>query len=292
MAHRVAALVRHLAPEPAAAPAPAAANPLLISNLYNVAGKVVVVTGGSRGIGAMIARTFVANGCKVYISSRKKDACDKMAAELNAMGPGKCIGMPFDFSTQESCKAFVAALTALGETRVDVLVNNAGALWGESFEKFPDNAWTKIMDLNVKGVFNLTQQLLPLLQAAGTLESPARVINIGSVDGIHIPKYASENQNFSYSASKAAVHHLSRVLARELAPRHITVNAIAPGFFPSNMTKFLLEAAGEEGLSQTILLQRVGRPTDIGGLALFLSSPAASWMTGTVIPCDGGVLVQ
>ena len=198
-----------------------------ITDLFSVEGRTVLVTGGSRGIGRMIASGFVEAGAKVYISSRKADACAEVAAELSQVGT--CLALPADLSTEEGCRRLAGALAEV-EERLDVLVNNAGATWGAPLEEFDEAAWDRVLDLNVKGVFHLTKFALPLLRAAGTVDSPARVINIGSIDGIQVPVL----ETYSYSASKAAVHQLTRHLARQLAPE-ITVNAIAPGPFESKM---------------------------------------------------------
>jgi len=251
-----------------------------MGDLFSVEGKVVLVTGGSRGIGEMIATGFVAGGAKVYISSRKAEVCDAVAAELSELGT--CISLPADLSTEEGCRALAAEL-AEREERLDVLVNNAGATWGAPIEDFDDAAFDRVLGLNVKGVFHMTKFLLPLLRAAGTQEEPARVINIGSIDGIHVPML----ETYSYSASKAAVHQLTRHLAKRLAPE-ITVNAIAPGPFESKMMAATLESFGEQ-IAAGAPLKRIGRPDDMAGTAIFLSSRAGSYLTGAIIPVDGGI---
>lgn len=255
-----------------------------INGLFDISGKTAVVTGGSRGIGRMIAEGFVSAGADVYITARKADACDQTAAELNEMGPGKCVSIPFNVAGEEGAKAF-AAIIAERTPTLDILVNNAGATWGAPIEDFPDDAWDKVLDINVKGLFQLTSKLLPQLRAAATAEDPARVINIGSVDGINVPG----TQNYAYAASKAAVHHLTRQMAHNLTRDHITVNAIAPGPFRSKMMAFILDAdGGEEMVGKGVPLGRIGSPEDVAGLAIFLSSRAGSYLTGAVIPCDGG----
>jgi NAD(P)-dependent dehydrogenase (short-subunit alcohol dehydrogenase family) len=251
-----------------------------MTELFNIAGKVALVTGGSRGIGLMIATGYVDAGAKVYISSRKADVCDAVAAELSA--GGECISLPADLSTEEGCRGLAERL-AEREERLDILVNNAGATWGAPIETFDDAAWDRVLALNVKGVFHTTKYLLPLLQAAGTAEAPSRVINIGSIDGIHVPVL----ETYSYSASKAAVHQLTRHLAKRLAPA-ITVNAIAPGPFESKMMHATLEAFGEQ-IAASAPLRRIGRPDDMAGTAIFLASRAGSYLTGAVIPVDGGI---
>jgi NAD(P)-dependent dehydrogenase (short-subunit alcohol dehydrogenase family) len=241
---------------------------------------VALVTGGSRGIGLMIASGFVDAGAKVYISSRKAQVCDEMAAELSKRG--ECISLPADLSTEDGCRGLAAEL-ATREARLDILVNNAGATWGAPLETFDEAAWERVLALNVKGVFHTTKFLLPLLEAAGTAERPARVINIGSIDGLRTPAM----ETYSYSASKAAVHMLTRHLAKRLAPA-VTVNAIAPGPFESKMMASTLEAFGEQ-IAQSTPLRRIGRPDDMAGTAIFLSSRAGAYLTGAVIPVDGGI---
>ncbi|MFP3901176.1 MAG: SDR family oxidoreductase [Acidimicrobiia bacterium] len=251
-----------------------------MTDLFSIAGKTALVTGGSRGIGLMIARGYVEAGAKVYISSRKADVCDEVAAELSKVG--ECVAIPANLSTEDGCRGLAEAI-AESESRLDILVNNAGATWGAPLEEFDEAAWERALSLNVKGVFHLTKFLLPLLEAAGTADEPARVINIGSIDGIHVPIL----ENYSYSASKAAVHHLTRHLARRLAPA-ITVNAIAPGPFESKMMAATLEAAGD-AIAASAPLKRIGRPDDMAGAAIFLASRASAYMTGAIVPVDGGI---
>jgi NAD(P)-dependent dehydrogenase (short-subunit alcohol dehydrogenase family) len=251
-----------------------------MTDLFDIAGKVALVTGGSRGIGLMIASGYVDAGAKVYISSRKAEVCDAVAAELSANG--ECISLPADLSTEDGCRGLAERL-AEREERLDILVNNAGATWGAPIETFDDAAWDRVLALNVKGVFHTTKYLLPLLQAAGTAEAPSRVINIGSIDGIHVPVL----ETYSYSASKAAVHQLTRHLAKRLAPA-ITVNAIAPGPFESKMMHATLEAFGEQ-IAASAPLRRIGRPDDMAGTAIYLASRAGAYLTGAIIPVDGGI---
>jgi len=251
-----------------------------MTELFTIAGKVALVTGGSRGIGLMIASGYVEAGAKVYISSRKAEVCDAVAAELSERG--ECFSLPADLSTEDGCRGLAERLAAR-EERLDILVNNAGATWGAPIESFDEAAWDRVLALNVKGVFHTTKFLLPLLQAAGTTEAPARVINIGSIDGIHVPVL----ETYSYSASKAAVHQLTRHLAKRLAPA-ITVNAIAPGPFESKMMAATLEAFGEQ-IAAAAALRRIGRPDDMAGAAIFLASRAGSYLTGAIIPVDGGI---
>ncbi len=252
-----------------------------MNNLFNVAGKVAVVTGGSRGIGAMIARGFVENGVKTYITARKEEELNAMAQELSALG--ECIAIPSNLATLEGVTAFADAIKER-EGQLHILVNNAGATWGADIDDFPESGWDKIMDLNVKSLFFLTQQLLPALRAAGTNDDPARVINIGSINGFT----HSHMNNYSYSASKAAVHHLTRHLGADLAADYINVNGIAPGFFPSKMTAHLLEY--EEEMTKGIPRGRLGNAQDAAGTAIYLSSRASAWVTGHTIALDGGYI--
>ncbi len=251
-----------------------------MTDLFSIAGKTAVVTGGSRGIGLMIARGFVEAGAKVYISSRKADVCDQVAAELSEVG--ECVALPADLSTEAECRR-LAEEVASREDSLDILVNNAGATWGAPLEDFDEAAWERVLSLNVKGVFHLTKYLLPLLQKAGTAEEPARVINIGSIDGIHVPAL----ETYSYSSSKAAVHQLTKHLARRLAPA-VTVNAIAPGPFQSKMMAATLDAFGDQ-IAAGAPLKRIGRPDDMAGAAIFLASRAGAYLTAAVIPVDGGI---
>lgn len=254
-----------------------------MNDLFDISGKVALVTGGSRGIGLMIARGFVEAGAKVYVSSRKASVCDEVAAELSAIG--ECISLPADLSTEAECRRLADEVISRENGRLDILINNAGATWGTPLAEFDDAAWDRVLDLNVKGVFHLTRFLHPALAAAGTHEVPARIINIGSVDGLHVPSL----ETYSYSASKAAVHHMTRVLAAKFAPDHITVNAIAPGPFESKMMAATLDAFGEAIKSQ-VPMRRIGEPSDMAGAAIFLCSKAGSYVTGTVLPVDGGII--
>ena len=250
-----------------------------MKNLFDVAGKVAVVTGGSRGIGGMIARGFVESGVKTYITARKEEELRATAAELSQLG--ECIALPSNLGDMEGVAAFAAAIRER-EPQLHILVNNAGASWGAGIDEFPESGWDKVMDLNVKSLFFLTQQLLPALRSAATADDPARVINIGSVNGVT----HSHMNNYSYSASKAAVHHLTRHLGADLAVDNINVNAIAPGFFPSKMTAHLLPHEAE--LAKGIPRGRLGRAEDAAGTAIYLSSRASAWVTGNIICLDGG----
>jgi len=255
-----------------------------MKNLFSVAGKTALVTGGSRGIGLMIARGYVENGAKVYISSRKADVCDAVAAELSEHG--ECISLPADISNIAGVEKLAAELSER-EKGLDILVNNAGAAWGAPLSEFPEDGWDKVMDLNVKSIFFMTQQLLPLLKAAGDADDPARVINTGSIDGLSIPRL----ETYSYPASKAAVHHLTRVLANKLAKDDITVNAIAPGPFESNMMGHTLRTVGDQIAAENPR-KRIGTPEDMAGVAIYLASRAGAYVTGVVIPVDGGILIS
>jgi NAD(P)-dependent dehydrogenase (short-subunit alcohol dehydrogenase family) len=253
-----------------------------MKNLFDVAGKVAVVTGGSRGIGEMIAEGFVANGVKTYISSRKVEACNMTAERLSKIG--KCVSVPADLSTMEGIEHLVGQIKGR-EEKLDILVNNAGATWGAEIEDFPESGWDKIMNINVKSPFFLTQALLPLLESAASPEDPARIIMVGSVDGLNVSRLPT----FSYGPSKAAIHHLTRVLAGHLASKNITANAIAPGPFPSKMMAGTLDRFGDQ-IRAGVPLKRLGEPGDMAGAAIYLASKASNYVTGVVIPVDGGVV--
>ena len=254
-----------------------------MENLFNLNGKIALVTGGSRGIGAMIAEGFVRNGVKTYISSRKSDPCDKKARELSKYG--ECISIPADLTDMNEMDKLVTKIKDK-ETKLNILVNNAGAAWGASFDDFPEIGWDKVMDTNVKSVFFLTQKLVDILETSASTSDPSRIINIGSIDGLGIPRA----ETYSYPASKAAVHQLTKVLANRLANRNINVNAIAPGPFQSNMMAHTLEEFGEE-IKSSVPRGRIGIPEDMAGTSIFLSSRASSYITGSIIPVDGGSLI-
>ncbi len=253
---------------------------LKINELFSVAGKVAIVTGGSRGIGKMIARGFVENGIRTYITARKAEACQQTAAELAEFG--ECVAIPVDLATSEGRAMFVSEISER-EPKLDILVNNAGAAWGAPFDEYPESGYDKVMDINVKAVFMLTRDLLPLLQQDATPGNPSRVINIGSIDGLRV----SGTDNFAYGASKAAVHFLTKNLAVRLAPRGITVNAIAPGPFESQMMAHMLENFRDK-IENENPLGRIGTPADMAGLALYLAADVSRYMTGQVIALDGG----
>jgi len=251
-----------------------------IEDLFSVKGKTALVTGGSKGLGLTIARCYVENGVKVYISSRKADVCDRVARELS--GFGTCISLPADLSRTESREALVREMMDREES-LNILVNNAGAAWGAYLEEYPEDGFDKVMTLNVKAMFMLTRDLLPLLQKAVRPDDPARVINIGSMEGIMVSGY----ENYAYSISKAAVHHMSKVLGVKLGARGITVNAIAPGYLETKMTGWMLEMYRDEIVANAPL-GRLGIPSDIAGIAIYLASRAGSYVNGAVIPVDGG----
>jgi NAD(P)-dependent dehydrogenase (short-subunit alcohol dehydrogenase family) len=254
-----------------------------LDGLFDISGKAALVTGASRGIGLMIARGLLQAGARVLISSRKAGDLEATASQLAAVG--ECEAIQGDVSTPEGAAA-LAAQTRERFERLDILVNNAGVTWGAPLEQFPASGWERTSHTNVEGVFQLTVALLPALRAAADAEDPARVVNIGSIDGLRTP----ELENYSYSASKAAVHMLTRHLARRLASEHITVNAIAPGPFPSKMTAFMLDdEQRRELVAGMVPLGRIGAPDDAAGLVIFLCSRAGSYLTATVIPLDGGI---
>lgn len=250
--------------------------PIHVSDLFSVQGKTALITGGSRGIGMMIARGFAESGAKVYLSARKKQACDEAAKELG------CESIPADVSTAAGCAALAKEIAAR-EPKLHVLINNAGAAWGQPIAEYSEAGWDKVIDTNVKSVFFLTRELLPLLEKAASKLDPARVINVGSIDGIKVPFL----ETYAYPASKAAVHHLTRDLAIKLAGKFITVNAIAPGPFESKMTEWMLEHY-QERFERDCPLRRIGQPSDMAGVALYLASRAGAYVNGVVIPVDGG----
>ena len=258
-----------------------------LERLFGVAGKVALVTGGATGIGYMMADALTRAGARVYIASRKFDAC-QAASERLAGHAGECVPLQADLSSEEGVGSLVAALGER-EDALDILINNAGKTWGAPLEEFPWKAWQSVLSVNVAAVFTLTRDLVPLLAVRATSKAPARVVNVGSVVGT-LPH---GNSAYSYAASKAAVHHLTRILANELAPRHITVNAIAPGPFPSGMMAFVTDdATRSDALATTIPLGRIGRADDIAGLTLSLCSRAGAYISGAVVPLDGGLSAE
>ena len=253
----------------------------ILDDYFGVDGKIVLITGGSRGIGEAIAAAFVEAGAKVYICSRSESACASAAARLAQKG--FCVALPADLSTDAGRRQLAAEL-ARREDKLDVLINNAGVIWAAPLAEYPEAGWDKVFDLNVKGLFFLIQALVPLLRKSGRHESPARIINIGSIDGFHVPKH----ETYAYSASKAALHHLSRHLADQLAPTHVTVNVIAPGMFPSKMMKGTLDKLGEAKIVEKVPLRRLVNNVDMAAAAIYLASKASSYVTGAVLPVDGG----
>ena len=257
------------------------------STLFSLSGKVALVTGGSRGIGLMITEGLLRAGATVYISSRKKGTCNDIAQRLSSLGP--CIALPADVSTIEGRTTLITELEQQSKP-LNILVNNAGASWGAPYETYPESAFEKLFALNVSAAFFLTRDLTPLLQQTAVPADPARVINIGSMDGLHVPQLIKTG-TFAYSASKAAVHHLTRTLAVELGPKHITVNAIAPGFFESTMTAEVLKQHGDE-IVDACPLGRIGQPEEMAGIAIYLASRAGAYTNGAVIQVDGGTLLN
>lgn len=255
-----------------------------LQDMFGLPGRIALVTGGSRGIGKMIVEGYLAAGAvRVYISARKTAQIEEAVADFDTRYPGKVIGLPVDLSTVEGCRALAKELEAR-EERLDILVNNAGAAWGEPFENFPEAGWDKVMDINVKSPFFLTQALHGLLKAAGTHERPAKVINIGSIDGLRLNPW----ETYSYHASKAAILYLTKRMAARLVQDNIIVTAIAPGAFQSEMNK----AARDHGdaVAKSIPTKRIGVPEDMAGAAIFLASKAGDYVVGETITVDGGLV--
>ena len=262
-----------------------------VDTLFSLRGKAALITGGSRGIGRMIAEGFIGAGATVYICARKREACDATAAELaaHAGAQGDCRSLPADITTVEGRASLVESLGEQTE-QLDILVNNAGANWGAPYEDYPVEGFQKVLDLNVSALFFLTRDLAPMLEKSGQDSDPARVINIGSIDGIIVPTILPL-PTFAYSASKAAVHHLTRTLAVELAPRRITVNAVAPGYFESKMTRQVLNDH-RSAIEEACPLGRIGQPEEMAGVAIYLASRAGAYTNGAVIPVDGGASIR
>ena len=253
-------------------------------DLFNVSNKVVVVTGGSRGIGEMITSGFLANKSKVYITARKEEALVKKAEELSQKYDCECIPVNGDISNIEGIDALVKFLNDAEPDGIDYLINNAGAAWGANYDDFPESGWDKVIDLNLKTPFFLTQKLTPLLEKKGTSEDPSRVVNIASIDGLHVPLM----ETYSYTASKSGIIHLTKHLAKTLVSRNIIVNAIAPGPFDSHM---LGKAVNFDYsfIAESVPRKRIGSPEDIAGLCIYLCSRAGAYTIGETITCDGGL---
>jgi len=257
-----------------------------LDELFSVTGRTALVTGGATGIGRICAEALLSGGARVLIASRKAEACEAAAKELSALGP--CEGFGGAVNSEEGVEALVAE-TRKRTVALHILVNNAGVTWGEAFETYPWKAWDRVMNVNVAGLFALTRDLLPDLAAAATADRPATVINIGSVMGT----ITQSERSYAYSASKAAVHHLTRILGHEFARRQVTVNAIAPGPFQTNMTRFAIgdEESAARG-AKTVPMKRLGRADDIAGAVLFLAGRGGAYTTGAILPVDGGGSVE
>jgi 2-deoxy-D-gluconate 3-dehydrogenase len=253
----------------------------MAQGLFSLEGRTALVTGGSRGIGRMIASGFLAQGARVYIAARKAAQCDQAAAELAKEG-GFCFSIPANISTVEGVQALAAAFAAR-EGKLDILVNNAGAAWAAEFDAFPENGWDKVMDLNLKTPFFLTQALHPALKAAASAERPAKVINIASIDGI----FVNPLETYSYHASKAGLIHLTRRMAAKLIADNIVVSAIAPGPFPSDMNTAARDNADK--VAQRVPAKRVGTDEDMAGAAIYLASRAGDYVVGATLAVDGGI---
>ncbi len=252
-----------------------------MKDLFSIEGQVALVTGGTRGIGRMIAQGYVEAGARVYISARKSEVCDEVAAELSK--DGTCVALPADLSTEAGVTRLADEIGSR-EPALNILVNNAGANWGAPLAEYPDAAWDKVLALNVKAIFHLTRALLPRLEEAARPGDPARVVNIGSIDGLQVPAL----ETYAYSTSKAAVHHLTRVLAKQLAQHGVTVNAVAPGPFESKMMAATLDQF-RDVIIGSCPMGRIGEPEDMAGIAIYLAARAGAYVTGAVIPVDGGI---
>lgn len=253
----------------------------VLDELFGVAGKCVLITGGSRGIGRAMAEAFVKAGARVYVCSRDAESCNKTAQELSAFG--SCTPLPCNVASDSDRKRLVTEL-ATREKALNVLINNAGAIWAAPLAEYPESGWDKVFDLNVKGTFFLVKELTPMLEAAGTHDDPARIINVGSIDAFHVPAH----ETYAYTSSKAALHQLTIHLASQLAGRHITANIIAPGLFPSKMLAGTLERKGVDVIVAPIPMKRLTGPSDMAGAAIYLASRAGAYVTGVVLPVDGG----
>jgi NAD(P)-dependent dehydrogenase (short-subunit alcohol dehydrogenase family) len=258
-----------------------------IADLFSLSGKTALITGGSSGLGLMMAKGLLQNGVKVVIASRKQKKCDLALKELKAHG--EVYALATDVTQADSREKLLEFIDdKLGS--LSILLNNAGANWGASLEDYPDEGFAKVMDTNLNAVFSLSRDAVPLLSKAASVEDPARIINIGSMDGIHVP-IVQRVPTFAYSASKAALHHLTKAMAVELAPKQITVNAVAPGFFESRMTDYVFEHYLDD-IEDDCPLHRVGQPQEIVGIVTYLASKAGSYTNGAVIPVDGGTSIS
>lgn len=254
----------------------------ILNELFGVKDKTALITGGGRGIGESIAEAFVKAGARVYICSRRLETCEATAAQLKQFG--FCEALACDIASSSDRQTLLAQYSER-ESSLDVLINNAGALWAAPLADYPEAGWDKVFDLNVKGLFFLIRDLTPLLSAAASHENPARIINIGSIDGFHVPHH----ETYAYPASKAAVHHLTRHLAAQLAASHITANVIAPGMFPSKMMNGTIAEKGMDEILRPVPLKRLTGPSDMAGAAIYLASRASAYVTGAVLPVDGGL---
>ena len=258
-----------------------------LKSLFSLEGKTALVTGGSRGVGAMFAEGLAAAGCRVYVSSRTVAECERTAERL-AQYPGGCVPLPADISSMAGVDSLAAEISRR-EVALDILINNAGAIWGEQFESFPERGWDRVMNLNLKSAFFLTQRLLPLLKRRATADDPSRVINTTSVLGAKPDAMTA----YSYSASKAGLAQMTLNLAHDLAKANVTVNAISPGYFPSGMTAHIsADAAADQAMLARARFPRHGRPEELAGLCIYLCSRSGAFTTGAIIPVDGGMMLS
>lgn len=253
----------------------------VLDELFGVTGKSVLITGGSRGIGRAMAEAFVKAGARVYVCSRDAESCSETAKELSAFG--SCTPLACNVASDADRKRLMAEFSQ-HEKSLNVLVNNAGAIWAAPLSEYPESGWDKVFDLNVKGTFFLVKEFAPMLAAAGTAEDPSRIINVGSIDAFHIPGH----ETYAYTSSKAALHQLTIHLANQLAGKHITANVIAPGMFPSKMLAGTLERKGLDAMVEPVPLKRLTADADMAGAAIYLASKAGAYVTGAVLPVDGG----
>ncbi|HEY1415966.1 MAG TPA: SDR family oxidoreductase [Caulobacteraceae bacterium] len=252
----------------------------MMKDLFSLEGRAALVTGGSRGIGRMIAEGFLEQGARIYITARKAAQCDAAAEEMSSLG--SCVSLPCDLSTVEGCRSLAERLTAL-EPKLDILVNNAGAAWGAEFEEFPESGWDKVLNINLKSPFFLTQALHGALKAAASAERPAKVVNIASIDGIRL----NPQETYSYHASKSGLIYLTRRMAARLIQDHIVMSCIAPGAFASDMNRDARDRG--EAVARGIPMRRIGEPRDMAAAAVYLASRAGDYVVGATLPVDGGV---